>query len=454
MPAETPTADHRRDARRPTPRGARRTSPREPGVAEARPDPRRRRRPSHASAASPPSTSTTSRSSAASITALIGPNGAGKTTFFNLLTGFDQPDDGRLVVRRHSRSTGVAGATRSPGSGMVRTFQLTKALVQADRASRTCGSAPPASAARACCAALFPPLWRGQEKARSPSEADDLLDAVQARHEARRLRRLAVRRPAQAARDGPGADGRARAGHARRADGRREPGAHAVAARPRQVAARRGHDRAVRRARHGHGPRHLRLGGRDGRRARSSPRARPTSVMARPARSSTPTSARTTTPTSASRGASSSRRGRRPRSTSADAENDGRASDRRRGDAATSTRRADAAPTVDPSAAGAPDGGRGRRAAGRRPGRRLPPRGQHPQRLQTSYVPARASWSASSAPTAPASRRCSRRCSAWSRSRSGTVTLRGRGHHRTRRRPAGRARASASCRRPTTCSRR
>src|SRR3954447_26986033 len=28
------------------------------------------------------------------LTGLIGPNGAGKTTFFNLLTGFDRPDDG------------------------------------------------------------------------------------------------------------------------------------------------------------------------------------------------------------------------------------------------------------------------------------------------------------------------------------------------------------------------
>jgi neutral amino acid transport system ATP-binding protein len=61
-----------------------------------------------------------------SITALIGPNGAGKTTLFNLLTGFDQPDSGKWQFEGHElskkRSYQVARL------GMVRTFQLTKAL--------------------------------------------------------------------------------------------------------------------------------------------------------------------------------------------------------------------------------------------------------------------------------------------------------------------------------------
>jgi neutral amino acid transport system ATP-binding protein len=60
------------------------------------------------------------------ITSIIGPNGAGKTTLFNLLTGFERPDqgdfslDGDLLV-------GVP-AHRVAQRGMVRTFQLTKVL--------------------------------------------------------------------------------------------------------------------------------------------------------------------------------------------------------------------------------------------------------------------------------------------------------------------------------------
>jgi neutral amino acid transport system ATP-binding protein len=60
------------------------------------------------------------------ITALIGPNGAGKTTFFNLLTGFDSPDEGSWTFNGDSLQ-GVA-AHKVARRGMVRTFQLTKAL--------------------------------------------------------------------------------------------------------------------------------------------------------------------------------------------------------------------------------------------------------------------------------------------------------------------------------------
>nr|WP_241732334.1 ABC transporter ATP-binding protein [Galbitalea soli] len=60
------------------------------------------------------------------ITALIGPNGAGKTTFFNLLTGFDKPDTGTWSLDGDSLA-GVP-AYKVSRRGMVRTFQLTKAL--------------------------------------------------------------------------------------------------------------------------------------------------------------------------------------------------------------------------------------------------------------------------------------------------------------------------------------
>ncbi|CAB4557587.1 MAG: ATP-binding cassette domain-containing protein [Actinobacteria bacterium] len=60
------------------------------------------------------------------ITALIGPNGAGKTTMFNLLTGFDEPNSGSWTFD----GTDLAGVApyKVARMGMIRTFQLTKAL--------------------------------------------------------------------------------------------------------------------------------------------------------------------------------------------------------------------------------------------------------------------------------------------------------------------------------------
>jgi neutral amino acid transport system ATP-binding protein len=63
-----------------------------------------------------------------SVTALIGPNGAGKTTLFNVITGFYRADrgsirfEGREIVRRPPYVIARLG--------MVRTFQITKALAR------------------------------------------------------------------------------------------------------------------------------------------------------------------------------------------------------------------------------------------------------------------------------------------------------------------------------------
>ncbi len=63
---------------------------------------------------------------AGSITGLIGPNGAGKTTFFNLLSNFISPDQGRVIF--NGQPIHNLSSHRITQLGMVRTFQVAKAL--------------------------------------------------------------------------------------------------------------------------------------------------------------------------------------------------------------------------------------------------------------------------------------------------------------------------------------
>jgi branched-chain amino acid transport system ATP-binding protein len=106
-----------------------------------------------------------------SITALIGPNGAGKTTFFNVVTGFDKPDEGRWSFNGESLA-GVP-AYRVARRGMVRTFQLTKALsrltvIENMRLGAT------NQKGESFFRALLRPLWRQQED-EITERADELL---------------------------------------------------------------------------------------------------------------------------------------------------------------------------------------------------------------------------------------------------------------------------------------
>ena len=58
------------------------------------------------------------------ITGLIGPNGAGKTTFFNLLSGFMQPDEGKIVF--NGQNLNGLRPSQICKLGMTRTFQIVK----------------------------------------------------------------------------------------------------------------------------------------------------------------------------------------------------------------------------------------------------------------------------------------------------------------------------------------
>src|SRR5215207_928745 len=106
-----------------------------------------------------------------SITALIGPNGAGKTTFFNLMTGFDRPDQGTWTFNGASLA-GMA-AYKVARRGMVRTFQLTKALAKLTVIENMRLGAV-GQRGESVWRAMFPGFWRRQEEEIS-ARAEDLL---------------------------------------------------------------------------------------------------------------------------------------------------------------------------------------------------------------------------------------------------------------------------------------
>ncbi len=95
-----------------------------------------------------------------SITALIGPNGAGKTTLFNVLTGFDKADHGEWTF--DGRPLAGVPAYRVARGGMVRTFQLTKALSRLTVIENMRLGATEQRGERVW-RAMFPWLWKSQE---------------------------------------------------------------------------------------------------------------------------------------------------------------------------------------------------------------------------------------------------------------------------------------------------
>jgi neutral amino acid transport system ATP-binding protein len=120
------------------------------------------------------------------ITALIGPNGAGKTTFFNLITGFDKPSSAKPAFgggsgpfatwRFQGRSLGSTSAFRVAQAGMVRTFQLTKALSAMTVMDNMLLGAKDQPGEHML-TALVRPAWRSREKD-IREKAEDLLARV------------------------------------------------------------------------------------------------------------------------------------------------------------------------------------------------------------------------------------------------------------------------------------
>lgn len=112
------------------------------------------------------------------ITALIGPNGAGKTTFFNLLTNFDTPDSGTRTF--DGKSLEKVAPHKVANMGMVRTFQLTKALSRMTVIENMKLGATNQTGEHFW-ASVFPFLWK-REEAAIDARATELLERFKLTH--------------------------------------------------------------------------------------------------------------------------------------------------------------------------------------------------------------------------------------------------------------------------------
>jgi branched-chain amino acid transport system ATP-binding protein len=112
------------------------------------------------------------------ITALIGPNGAGKSTFFNLVSGFDKPSSGTWTF--NGRDISGMPAYRIARMGMVRTFQLTKALTRMTALENMMLGAT-GQTGEHFLPALFRPAWKRQDQ-EIEARADALLERFNLAH--------------------------------------------------------------------------------------------------------------------------------------------------------------------------------------------------------------------------------------------------------------------------------
>lgn len=150
------------------------------------------------------------------ITALIGPNGSRQDDAVQPALRLRQAQQRHVVVRRQEPLRRAVLQGRADGTGPhVPADQI---AVAADGAREHEARRPRPARRRVLVEPVPVPVAQAGHGDRGQGARPS--GAVQARRQGAGLRGLALGRPAQAARDGQGADERPHAGHARRADGR------------------------------------------------------------------------------------------------------------------------------------------------------------------------------------------------------------------------------------------